>query len=134
MHAVEDNILPFYQVSNLPSHSISLIEYLDLSIIDVDSLISTPSLFLSLIDKGTVFIFGSSSFGKLGNGLSSESTEEPQSIQYFIDNNIKIKQLACGGDHILALSGNISIRLSLSSHRLIKNLLIVFFSLCYSRE
>ncbi len=67
-------------------------------------------LFLSLVDKGTVFIFGSSSFGKLGNGLSSESTEEPQSIQYFIDNNIKIKQLACGGDHILALSGNTSIR------------------------
>ena len=49
--------------------------------------------------------YGSNSAGELGLG-HTESVELPATVNYFIDNGIKLKHIACGMMHTLALDEN----------------------------
>ena len=58
---------------------------------------------LALNDKGKVFSWGLGNNGRLGQG-DENSIEKPKVIQYFVENDIKIKQIACGDLHCAAIS------------------------------
>lgn len=58
---------------------------------------------LALDDQGRVFSWGLGNNGRLGHG-DENSVEKPKPIQYFIDNDIKIKQISCGDLHCAGIS------------------------------
>lgn len=58
---------------------------------------------LALDSQGRVFSWGLGNHGRLGHG-DENSVERPKSIQYFIDNDIKIKQISCGDLHCAGIS------------------------------
>jgi RCC1 and BTB domain-containing protein len=59
-----------------------------------------------LTDNGEVFTCGSGKYGELGHGKSGEVTTRPNVVSYFRDNNLKVKDVACGKYHTLALTDN----------------------------
>ncbi len=56
---------------------------------------------LMLEDNGSLYSFGSNTFGELGIGDSTEyeETNKPIIIPYFIENKIKIIDIKCGSEH-----------------------------------
>ena len=62
-------------------------------------------LSLALNEKGEVFSWGLGNNGRLGHG-NENSVEKPKLIEYFNDNDIKIKQISCGDLHCACISTN----------------------------
>eukprot|EP01084_Bolivina_argentea_P239776 402939_1 len=58
---------------------------------------------LALDCNGEIWSWGYGEFGQLGHG-DSKNRYIPTEIQYFMNNNIKIKHICCGTWHSLALS------------------------------
>eukprot|EP01084_Bolivina_argentea_P244611 409749_1 len=63
---------------------------------------------LILEDNGTVYCFGSNTFGELGIGDSTEYEEilKPIPIGYFLENKIRITDIKCGSEHNLCIDNN----------------------------
>ena len=62
-------------------------------------------LSLALNEKGEGFSWGLGNNGRLGHG-NENSVEKPKLIEYFNDNDIKIKQISCGDLHCACISTN----------------------------
>ena len=58
---------------------------------------------LALAISGEVISFGQNDLGQLGYGTNIKSINFPVSITYFDENNIIVKQIACGECHNIAL-------------------------------
>eukprot|EP01084_Bolivina_argentea_P116155 206433_1 len=61
---------------------------------------------LLLEQNGTLWGYGSNSSGQLGLGHRISFIDKLTKIQYFIDENIKVTYIKCGGLHSLALDNN----------------------------
>ena len=61
---------------------------------------------LILEDNGSIWTFGSNTFGELGIGDNTEYEEidNPMEIPYFIQNKVCIIDIRCGSEHNLAIS------------------------------
>jgi len=61
------------------------------------------------IESGEVWSCGSGYSGRLGHG-TEEQEYAPKRIEYFVQNNIKIEKIACGGGHSMAISDKGEVR------------------------
>jgi alpha-tubulin suppressor-like RCC1 family protein len=61
---------------------------------------------MALTDSGTIFVWGNSTFGQMGNGtIGDDLITTPLVLEYFIDQ--KIRSISCKGcNHILVLTEN----------------------------
>lgn len=58
-----------------------------------------------LTDQGNVYTFGSNLYGCLGLGLDHDhQVYTPTKIQFFQDNDLFVKSIACGDYHVIALT------------------------------
>jgi hypothetical protein len=72
-------------------------------------------VFYSSTDEGDLYTWGDNEAGQLGHpgqkkkifGRSKKKEKQsfPRRVQFLCDQNILIKQVACGGQHLLALAG-----------------------------
>merc|ERR1712187_741004 len=63
------------------------------------------TLYMYLSANGTVWSSGYNHFGQLGNYDMFERNgyHEPSIMEYFMENDVKIKYIACGGNHSLMI-------------------------------
>ena len=63
--------------------------------------------FFELSDTGELFTFGESEGGKLGLGDDPDDTDMPQKVPI----SERVKSVACGGAHTVALTGNMKLEI-----------------------
>jgi hypothetical protein len=56
-------------------------------------------------NKRVVYIWGNNTFGQIGNGKFDPILEQINTVEYFENTGITIKNICCGANHTLALSG-----------------------------
>eukprot|EP01135_Chromosphaera_perkinsii_P011383 Nk52_evm28s2391 gene=Nk52_evmTU28s2391 len=74
----------------------------------VVSVACTARATMFLTDDGTLLSCGHGAKGQLGHGDDSDQVS-PKVVEYFIQENISIKAIACGQEHVLALTENGSV-------------------------
>ena len=57
------------------------------------------------LENGELYTFGKGKYGVLGHDDYVATRYRPNLVKYFIENNLKIKDVAVGTHHTIALTG-----------------------------